>query len=275
MTVWERIVDWAVSYGGRVVGAIVVLVVGYFLARLARRLVSKLLGRMHAEPAVVSFASRLVYVTILVLAVVTMLARFGVETASFVAVLGAVSFAIGFALQGSLANFAAGLLILVLRPYKVGDFISAAGVMGTVVDIQLFSTVLNTPDNVRVLVPNSRIYGDIITNFSVLDKRRMDVPVGIAYDASIERAMEVLRELVAADERALKDPAPQFMVSELGDSSVNLTVRLWAESGQFWPLRFDLPRRIKEAFDANGIEIPFPQRVVHMRTAVSETETPK
>ncbi len=275
MTIWERIVDWAVSYGGRVIGAIVVLVVGYFLARLARRLVSRLLGRMNAEPAVVSFASRLVYVTILVLAVVAMLARFGVETASFVAVLGAVSFAIGFALQGSLANFAAGLLILVLRPYKVGDFISAAGVMGTVVDIQLFSTVLNTPDNVRVLVPNSRIYGDIITNFSVLDKRRMDVPVGIAYDASIERALEVLRELVAADERALKDPAPQFMVSELGDSSVNLTVRLWAESAQFWPLRFDLPRKIKEAFDANGIEIPFPQRVVHMRTAASGTETLK
>jgi len=237
-----------------------------------------------------------------VLAIVTMLARFGVETASFVVVLGAVSFAIGFALQGSLANFAAGLLILVLRPFKIGDFISAAGVMGTVQDIQLFSTILSTPDNVQVLVPNSRIYGDIITNFSVKDTllstpdnvqvlvpnsriygdiitnfsvkdtRRMDLPVGISYEASIQRAMEVLQDVVAGDERALKDPAPQFLVSELGDSSVNLTVRLWAESGSFWPLKFDLTRKIKEAFDENGIEIPFPQRVVHLRPMEEEAK---
>jgi len=270
--VWERMLDWAVTFGGRVVGAVVVLVVGYLLARVCRRLVSKLLTRLDTAPAVVSFVSRLVYVTILVLAIVTMLARFGVETASFVVVLGAVSFAIGFALQGSLANFAAGLLILVLRPFKIGDFISAAGVMGTVQDIQLFSKILSTPDNVQVLVPNSRIYGDIITNFSVKDTRRMDLPVGISYEASIQRAMEVLQDVVAGDERALKDPAPQFLVSELGDSSVNLTVRLWAESGSFWPLKFDLTRKIKEAFDENGIEIPFPQRVVHLRPMEEEAK---
>jgi len=263
--VWERMLDWAITFGGRVVGALVVLVIGYLLARVCRRLVGKLLTRLDTAPAVVSFVSRLVYVTILVLAIVTMLARFGVETASFVAVLGAVSFAIGFALQGSLANFAAGLLILVLRPFKIGDFVSAAGVMGTVQDIQLFSTILSTPDNVQVLVPNSRIYGDIITNFSVKDRRRMDLPVGISYEASIQQAMEVLQDVVAGDERALKDPAPQYLVSELGDSSVNLTVRLWAESGSFWPLKFDLTRKIKEAFDEHGIEIPFPQRVVHLR----------
>ncbi len=270
--VWERMLDWAVTFGGRVVGAVVVLVVGYLLARVCRRLVSKLLTRLDTAPAVVSFVSRLVYVTILVLAIVTMLARFGVETASFVVVLGAVSSAIGFALQGSLANFAAGLLILVLRPFKIGDFISAAGVMGTVQDIQLFSKILSTPDNVQVLVPNSRIYGDIITNFSVKDTRRMDLPVGISYEASIQRAMEVLQDVVAGDERALKDPAPQFLVSELGDSSVNLTVRLWAESGSFWPLKFDLTRKIKEAFDENGIEIPFPQRVVHLRPMEEEAK---
>ncbi len=268
--IWERAVEWAISFGGRAIGALVVLVAGYFLARLARRLVRRLLTRLDTAPAVVSFVSRLVHAAILILAVVTMLARFGVETASFVAVLGAVSFAIGFALQGSLANFAAGLLILVLRPYKSGDFISAAGVMGTVKDIQLFTTVLATPDNVHVLVPNSRIYGDIITNYSVLDTRRMDLAVGISYDAPIQRAIDVLQQVVAADGRALSEPTPQFLVSELADSSVNLIVRLWAESGSFWPLKFDLTRKIKEAFDENGIEIPFPQRVVHLRPAETE-----
>lgn len=268
MTIWERFVEWGITFGGRVVGALVVLVLGYLAARLARRLVRRLLVRMEAAPAVTSFAARLTYATILILAVVATLARFGVETASFVAVLGAISFAIGFALQGSLANFAAGVLILVLRPYKIGDFITAAGVMGTVKDIQLFTTVLATPDNVQVLVPNGRIYGEIITNFSVLDTRRMDLGVGIAYAASIQKALDVLREVVAADARALTDPAPQFLVSALGDSSVDLTVRLWAKSGDFWPLKFDLTRKIKEAFDDHGIEIPFPQRVVHLqRTA--------
>ncbi len=270
--IWERAMEWAITFGGRAIGALVVLVGGYLLARFARRLVHRLLTRLDTAPAVVSFSSRLSYATVLILAVVATLARFGVETASFVAVLGAVSFAIGFALQGSLANFAAGLLILVLRPYKIGDFISAAGVMGTVRDVQLFTTVLSTPDNVQVLVPNGRIYGDIITNFSVLQTRRMDLAVGIAYDASIQRALEVLQEVVADDERALSDPAPQFLVSELGDSSVNLTVRLWAESGSFWPLKFDLTRKVKEAFDEHGIEIPFPQRVVHLRAPEAEAK---
>jgi len=203
------------------------------------------------------------FIAIIVFAVIASLAKFGVQTTSFVAVLGAASFAIGFALQGSLSNFAAGVLILLLRPFKVGNFVEIAGVKGSVKDIQLFTTVLATPDNVRVLVPNGKILGDTIRNYAGYETRRLDVSIGIGYSVLIEKALSVAHEVLAADDRILTEPAPQVLISDLADSSVNLVLRGWVNRANYGAALSDLKRCIKEAFDENGIEIPFPQLVIH------------
>ncbi len=251
------------TYGLKIIGAILILIVGRIIAGIGRKTVTRLLEKSKTDPAVVSFVSSLTYVLILTLAVLAALAKFGIQTASFVAILGAAGFAVGFALQGSLGNFAAGVLILVLRPFKVGDYIMGAGEAGTVKAIRLFTTELATPDNVKIMIPNGKLFGDTIKNVSGYDTRRIDLVIGIAYDSDIQRAHDVIADLIAQDERILKDPAPQIAVSELADSSVNLVVRPWVASQDYWAVRFALTRNIKEGFDQNGIEIPFPQRVVH------------
>ena len=195
------------------------------------------------------------------------LGNFGVETASLVAVLGAAGFAVGFALQGSLSNFAAGVMLLVFRPFRIGDFVDAAGVSGVVRELRLFTTVLTTPDNIRVIVPNGKIFGDTIKNFTAEDLRRVDMVVGIGYGSPIDKAKRLMAELLAADPRVLKDPAPQIAVAELADSSVNLVVRPWCKKEDYWDLKFDFTHKVKESFDAQGIEIPFPQHVVHQAVA--------
>jgi small conductance mechanosensitive channel len=258
------------TYGLQVIGAIVILIVGRIAAGIGRKLVEKLLIKAKQEISIVSFFGNLSYFAILAFAVLAALAKFGIQTASFVAVLGAAGFAVGFALQGSLGNFAAGVLILVLRPFKVGDYIDSAGVSGTVKEIQLFTTVLATPDNVKIMVPNGKIFGDIIKNVSAYDTRRIDLVVGIGYASSIQKAIEVVMNVIKEDTRILSDPAPQVAVSEMADSSVNLVVRPWVRNQDYWAVRFDLTRRLKEALDENGIEIPFPQRVVHMVSTASE-----
>ena len=206
----------------------------------------------------------MIYFLILTFAVLAALAKFGIQTASFVAILGAAGFAIGFALQGSLSNFAAGVLILVLRPFKVGDYIDGAGVAGTVKEIKLFTTVLATPDNIKIMVPNGKLFGDTIKNISAFDTRRVDIVIGIGYTSDIQKAYDVLMDLMNEDTRVLSDPPANVAVSELADSSVNFVVRPWVKKEDYWGVKFDLTRRIKEAFDENGIEIPFPQQVVHM-----------
>ena len=258
------------TYGLQVIGAIVILIVGRIAAGIGRKLVEKLLIKAKQEVSIVSFVGNLCYFAILAFAVLAALAKFGIQTASFVAVLGAAGFAVGFALQGSLGNFAAGVLILVLRPFKVGDYIDSAGVSGTVKQIELFTTVLATPDNVKIMVPNGKIFGDIIKNVSAYDTRRIDLVVGIGYASSIQKAIEVVMNVIKEDARILPDPAPQVAVSEMADSSVNLVVRPWVGSQDYWNVRFDLTRRLKEALDENSIEIPFPQRVVHMVSTASE-----
>jgi small conductance mechanosensitive channel len=199
--------------------------------------------------------------------VLAALATFGVQTTSFVAVLGAATFAVGFALQGSLANFAAGVMIITFRPYRVDDFIEAAGVSGTVRSVHLFNTVINTPDNIRVIIPNSKIYGDVIKNISGNDTRRVDLVIGISYGSPISKAIQIAMDVMKSDERVLAEPEPMVAVSELADSSVNLVVRPWVNKADYWAVRFDVTQKIKEAYDKNGIEIPFPQRVVHMASA--------
>ena len=205
------------TYGLQVIGAIVILIVGRIAAGIGRKLVEKLLIKAKQEVSIVSFIGNLCYFAILAFAVLAALAKFGIQTASFVAVLGAAGFAVGFALQGSLGNFAAGVLILVLRPFKVGDYIDSAGVSGTVKQIELFTTVLATPDNVKIMVPNGKIFGDIIKNVSAYDTRRIDLVVGIGYASSIQKAIEVVMNVIKEDARILPDPAPQVPIACAND----------------------------------------------------------
>ena len=261
--VTNQLVAFVTTYGLQIIGAIIILIVGRIVAGIGRRIVVKILEKAKTDSAIISFVGSMVFFLVLTFAILAALAKFGIQTASFVAILGAAGFAIGFALQGSLANFAAGVLILVLRPFRVGDLIEGAGQFGTVKDIQLFTTILATPDNIKVMVPNGKLFGDIIRNISGYDTRRVDLVIGIGYTSDIQKAHDVMMNVIKEDSRVLTDPATQIAVSELGDSSVNFVVRPWVKKEDYWGVKFDLTRKIKEAFDENGIEIPFPQRVIH------------
>lgn len=264
----QTLYDFFVTYGIKILGAILILVVGRIVAGLIKKAVKKSLTRAKVDVALVSFFGRLAYILVILFAVLAALAKFGIQTASFVAVMGAAGFAIGFALQGSLANFAAGVMLLAFRPFKVGDFVEVGGTSGSVKDIQLFTTVLATPDNVKVIVPNGQIFGSTIKNFAGYDTRRVDLVIGIGYGSPIQKAKEVMEGLIKKDERTLDDPAAQVAVAELADSSVNFVVRMWVKKEDYWGVKFDMTRAIKEAFDEQGIEIPFPQRVIHQAAAV-------
>lgn len=262
---WEFLSQYIAEYGLSVLGAILILFVGRAAAGMLRRMITRLMSRADVDDTVVGFTGNIVYALTIAFTVVAVLAEFGVETASFVAILGAASFAVGLALQGSLANFAAGVMVLLFRPFRAGDFIEGGGVAGTVKEIDLFATVLATPDNVRIIVPNGKLYGDVIKNYSAYDTRRVDLTIGIGYQSSIDDAIAAVQEIVGKDSRTLSDPEPFYAVSELADSSVNIVVRVWVKGADYWPVKFDFQKQIKEAFDAKGIEIPFPQMVMHSK----------
>jgi small conductance mechanosensitive channel len=266
----QTLVTFASTYGLKVIGAILILIIGRIIAGQIRKGVHKVGDVRQWDPSLVGFMSSLAYFFVMAFVIVAVLGSFGVQTASIVAVLGAASFAVGLALQGSLSNFAAGVMILLFRPFKVGDYVDVAGVAGSVKSIAIFSTTMATPDNVRIEIPNSKIYGDIIKNFGGYDTRRVDMTVGIGYGDDMARAVEVIKGVIAADSRVLAEPAPLVAVAELGDSSVNLVVRPWVNAADYWAVKFDLTQGIKNALDANGIEIPFPQRVVTMIQAPQE-----
>ncbi|MEZ4388893.1 MAG: mechanosensitive ion channel [Candidatus Krumholzibacteriia bacterium] len=263
-TATSTLYGFATAYGLKVVGAIVILIIGRIVAGSVRRGVRKLGNARGWDKSLVSFLASLIYFFTMAFVGVAVLGTFGVQTASIVAVLGAASFAVGLALQGSLANFAAGVMILLFRPFKVGDYVEVGGVAGSVKSIAIFSTIMATPDNVRIEVPNGKIYGDIIKNYGGYDTRRIDLVVGVGYGDDLGQAIKVITEVVHKDSRILAEPAPQIAVAELADSSVNLVVRPWVNGADYWDCRFDLTRGIKEALDAHGIEIPFPQRTVTM-----------
>ncbi len=260
----QQVINFVTGYGLNILGAVVILILGKIAASVGRSALHRVLTKAGTDEALVAFFGHLAYYLVLVFAVIAALSKFGVQTASFIAVLGAAGFAVGFALQGSLANFAAGVLILVLRPFRLGDYIEGAGVSGTVKEIQLFNTILATPDNIKIIVPNGKMFGDVIKNITAYDTRRVDLVVGIGYDSDIALAFQTIAKILAEDDRIFPDPAPQIAVSDLADSSVNLIIRPWVKKEHYWPVRLDLTRRIKEEFDENGIEIPFPQRTVHM-----------
>ncbi len=263
----EGLMNQVNAVGLKVLGAIAILVVGRIVAGWARKALRRLMTSRGVDSSLVGFVTSLAYFGIMAFVFIAALAKFGIQTASFVAILGAAGFAVGMALQGTLANFASGVMILLFRPFKTGDVIDAAGVKGSVKEISIFSTTIATPDNVRIIVPNGKLYGDIIRNFNGYETRRVDMVVGIAYGASIDRAVGIVRDLLTADPRVLGDPAPKVFVTALADSSVNIAVRPWVNAADYWDVHADFHKACKEAFDAAGIEIPFPQRVVHMQKA--------
>ena len=254
--------DLVAQWGLKLLGALAVFLIGRMVAGWARRAIKRLLERSTIDATLVPFVTGITYYLLLTFVIVAALGMVGVQTASVIAVLGAAGLALGLALQGTLGNFASGVMLLLFRPFRVGDFIEAAGVAGTVEAIGIFTTTLNTPDNVGIVIPNSGVWGQIIKNYAANATRRIDLVAGIAYDDDIGLAIRTLQGILDADERVLKDPAPTIAVSELGDSSVNLVVRPWCRREDYWALRFDLTRTMKERLEAAGCSIPFPQRDV-------------
>ena len=265
---WESLIEVATGYGLELIAALAVLLFGWWLAGRAQKLILRALDRMPRMDATLKpFLSSLARYAIIAVTLVAVLARLGVQTTSIIAVLGAAGLAIGLALQGTLQNIAAGIMLLLLRPLKVGDYIDAGGISGTVDEIGLFTTDMTTFDGVYQSVPNSSLWNTSILNYSRLPTRRMDVPVGIAYEDDVERAMALLLDQLKKDERILDDPVPQVLVTNLGESSVDLSLRCWSETSNFWALKFDLNKNVKLWLDAEGISIPFPQRDVHLISA--------
>lgn len=262
--VMDQIIPFITRYGLQVIGAILILIIGRIVAGLVGSGVRRTMERAGADKGLIGFVSSLARALVLIFAVIAALGKFGVETASFVAVLGAAGFAIGFAMQGSLSNFASGVMILVFRPFKVGDAVEAAGSTGVVKEIGIFTTTMSTFDNKKIIIPNSAIMGGTITNINAFDTRRVDMTAGIGYDDDIGKAKEILEGILSSHPKVLADPAPNVQMNEMADSSLNFIVRPWVKTEDYWTVFFEVNRSIKEEFDKANISIPFPQRDVHL-----------
>jgi small conductance mechanosensitive channel len=257
---------YLIPWGGNLLSALVVFVLGRWVAKAIGRGLARVMGKTGVEPTLANFLDNVLYAALLAVVAIASLDQLGVDTASALAVFATAGLAVGLALKDSLSNFAAGVMLIMLKPFKAGDFIDAGGVTGTVDTIQMSNTILTTPDNREVSVPNADLLGGTITNFSARDTRRIDLLIGIGYDDDIDLAKRLLSEILAADPRVLDDPAPFIGVSELGDSSVNIATRPWVARADYWATHCDLLETIKKVFDANGVSIPYPQQDVHMHT---------
>lgn len=260
--------DWVMTLFLNAIYAIVILIVALWLSGQARSQILRISDRStRFDKTLARFLGSVAKYAIIALAVVFILGRFGIETTSLAALIGASALAIGLALQGTLANLAAGVMLIGFRPFKVGDYITGGGHSGTVDSITLFNTELTTPDNVQIIVPNGDLWSSAIINYSYHDTRRCDFVFGVSYDSDLKAAETAIRACIDADDRAKVDPEPFVKVSNLGDSSVDFTVRVWCDAADYWGLKFDLTRAVKEAFDENGIDIPFPTRLEIQKTA--------
>ncbi|MGB3466388.1 MAG: mechanosensitive ion channel domain-containing protein [Cyclobacteriaceae bacterium] len=255
-----RLVSAALS----VLAAILVLIIGIWIIRKIVNSVTKRMVKKNIDPSLVPFLSSIINIGLYTLLIITVIGLIGIEMTSFIAVIGAAGLAVGLALQGSLANFAGGVMILIFKPFKVGDYIDGAGHSGTVNSIQIFHTILKTPDNVTIVIPNGNLSNNSIKNFSTEPRRRVDNVFGIAYGDDVEKAYEVLKSIIDADTRILRDPEPFMAVSELADSSVNIVTRSWVNSADFWAVKFAMIKDVYEKFDKAGLSIPYPQMDVHV-----------
>lgn len=256
--------SWVSAYSLNIIGALLIFIVGKWLARRISNLLARLLEKNNFDLALVSFLTHLTYYALVVLVVVAAAGRLGINTASFLTVIGAAGLAVGLALKDSLSNFAAGVMIVLFRPFTIGDVVSTAGITAKVEKITIFNTHFCSPDNQLIIVPNNKIIADIITNINVKDTRRVDLTVGISYSDDMAETKEILARLAKEDSRILADPAPFIAVAELADSSVNLVFRPWVKTADYWDVRFDLTEKIKNRLDEAGISIPFPQQDVHL-----------
>ena len=265
----QRIYVYLATYWLQVVAAIVIFVLGRWLAKVVSRLVARALTRAKVEPTLTNFIKNLCHISLLTFVIIAALKKLGIPMTEITVVVGAAGLAIGFALQGSLANFAAGIMLIIFKPFKVGDFVELAGKKGTVKEIQIFNTILNSPDNVRVIVPNGQVTGGNIMNYTVNGTRRVDLVVGVSYDDDLKKARQVIEQVLAGENRILADPPTTVAVSELGDSSVNFVVRPWVKAADYWDVYFNITEDVKLALDKNGITIPYPQRDIHMKGGVA------
>ncbi|QYJ85209.1 mechanosensitive ion channel [Shewanella mesophila] len=254
-----------VTYGLQVIMALVIFIVGKYFAKVAKSLTSKLLTKRKIDQTVVSFVSNMAWAVVFVFTIIATLGQIGVQTASLVAVIGAAGLAVGLALQGSLSNFASGVLMVMFRPCRVGDYIEAAGIAGTVDEITIFSTKLRTPDNKVIVAPNSAVMNGTITNYSAMDTRRIDLVIGVSYDANLQETKKVLKQVLDNNSHVLKDPAYTVALVELADSSINFVVRPWVKGADYWPARFEILEQIKLALDEANIGIPYPQMDIYVK----------
>lgn len=252
------------EYGLQVIGALATIIIGIWIAKMLAKYAGKVLRKREVDETLTKFLVSLVRIGLITFVIISAASQVGIQTASFVAIIGAAGLAIGFALQGSLSNLAAGVMLIIFKPVKVGDYIEGGGATGTVESVGIFVTTLVTVDNKVVYIPNSTLTGSNITNFTAKDKRRVDMVFGIGYGDDIDKAKKAIEEVLSGDSRILKDPAAMIVVSELGDSSVNFNVRPWVNTSDYWGVYFDTTEKIKKKFDEQNISIPFPQRDVHM-----------
>jgi len=261
---WAQVQEIVAVWGLKVIAAIAIFVIGRWVAMGVRKGVRRVMEKADTDPIIVGFVGSISYIALLAFVIIAALGQLGIQTTSFIAILGAAGLAIGLALQGSLANFAAGFLMIMFRPIKVGDFIEGAGVAGVVESIQIFTTTMKTGDNKTIIIPNAKLSGDNIINYSTKPTRRVDMTVGVAYDADLSKVRDVLKDIISKESRIHSDPEPLIAVAELADSSVNFVVRVWTDTGDYWAVMFAMNETIKNRFDAEGIGIPFPQRDLHI-----------
>ena len=261
---WDALMTQGIDLGVLILGALAVLVIGLWLAGFVERRLTKLFAKSDKiDVTVSSFMASLGKYMVIIFTGIALLDQFGVETTSVIALLGAAGLAIGLALQGTLSNLAAGVMLLIFRPFKVGQFVQVGGEAGVVKAISLFTTMMDTGDNVRIMIPNGSVWGSSISNFNYHDTRRLQIVFGIGYDDNIDNAMKAISDIIAADDRCMADPEPLVAVTELGDSSVNIMIRVWCASGDYWALNWALLKAVKEDFDAKGVNIPYPTRTVY------------
>jgi len=260
---YDIVLQMTILYLPKIAIAAVILVVGLWIVKFIVSGFNKASVKSNMDSSLQHFLASLLSMALKILVVISVISMLGVETTSFVAVLGAAGLAIGFALQGSLSNFAGGVIILIFKPFKVGDYIDAAGHSGTVNKIEVLATTLKTPDNKTIIIPNGNLSNSSVINFSAEEKRRVDFTFGIGYEDDMKKAKEIIKNIIDSDSRILQDPEPFIAIGNLGESSVDITTRTWVEAVNYWPVYFDITEAVKEAFDKNGISIPFPQLDIH------------
>lgn len=251
-------------YGWSILGAIITFIVGWWLIQIVLKILVKVLEKSKIEKSLVGFLRTLADFLLKMILIITTLSMVGVDMTPFFAILGGLAVAVGIALKDSLGNFAAGVMILFFKPLKVGDYIETSGVSGSVLEIQIMTTVLKTPDNKHIIIPNGKVVTSVITNYSREETRRLNLVFGVGYESDMEKVRGLLKEIIESDERILKEPAPQILMSELANSSVNFSVRMWTKASDYWNVNFDMNEKVFKVFNDNGINIPYPQVDVHI-----------